>query len=149
MYPGRPWTALLFTYFILLISVAGGCGGGGDQSGNQRDSKAGGIKGQGSEANKGAPQDKVALGTVRTVDTEARSIRMRPSTDEQSEQPVRFKITNNATITLNEEKAELTDIEEGQQAQITYLVRGKTGVTREVVLFSNGRATSEDGEKTG
>jgi hypothetical protein len=149
MYLRGPSMALLLTYLILFIGFAGGCGGGGDQSGNQQNGESGGVKEQGGGANEDAPQDKTALGTVRTVDTEARSIRLRPSTDEQREQPVRFKIRENAKITLNERKAELADIKEGQQAQITYLVRKKTGLAREVVLFGDGGATPEAGEKTG
>jgi len=74
---------------------------------------------------------------------------MRPTTEEQSEQPVRFKIAENAKITLGEEKAELADVKKGQQARITYFVRKKTGVAREVVLFSGGGASSEGGEQTG
>ncbi|HLL39132.1 MAG TPA: hypothetical protein VK357_05615 [Rubrobacteraceae bacterium] len=140
---------LLLTYLILLISFAGGCGGGGDQLEKQQDGNSGGTKEQGSEVNKDAPQDKIAFGTVRTVDSEARSIRMRPTTEEQSEQPVRFKIAENAKITLGEEKAELADVKKGQQARITYFVRKKTGVAREVVLFSGGGASSEGGEQTG
>ena len=140
---------LLFAYLILLIGFAGGCGGGGDQVEKQQDGNSDGTKEQGSKVKEDAPQDKIALGTVRTVDSEVRIIRMRPSTDEQSEQPVRFKIGENAKITLDEEKAELADIEKGQQARITYFVRKKTGVAREVVLFSDGGASSEGSEQTG
>lgn len=140
---------LLLTCLILLISFAGGCGGGGDQVEKQQDGNARGTKEQGSKVKEDAPQDKIAFGTIRTVDSEARSIRLRPSSDELSEQPVRFKIGENAKITLNEEKAEQADIEKGQQAQITYFVRKKTGVAREVVLFSGGGASPEGSEQTG
>jgi hypothetical protein len=115
----------------------------------QQDGNARGTKEQGSKVKEDAPQDKIAFGTIRTVDSEARSIRLRPSSDELSEQPVRFKIGENAKITLNEEKAEQADIEKGQQAQITYFVRKKTGVAREVVLFSGGGASPEGSEQTG
>lgn len=114
----------------------------------QQEGNSGGTKEQGSEVNKDAPQDKIALGTVRAVDSEARIIRMRPSTDEQSELPVRFKIEEDARITLDEEKAEMANVKKGQQAQITYFVRKKTGVAREVVLFSGGGASSEGSEQT-
>ena len=140
---------LLFAYLILLVSFAGGCGGGGDQVEKQQDGSPGGTKEQGSEVDKDAPQDKIALGTVRAVDSEARIIRLRPSSDEQSEQPVRFKIGENAKITLDEEKAEQADIKKGQQARITYFVRKETGVAREVVLFSGGGASPEGSEQTG
>jgi hypothetical protein len=137
---------------IVLILLAG-CGGG-DQSGNggQGDGSSGGTKKQGGEAaKKGVPATKIALGTVRRVNVEGESRRLvlKPSTNEQSKKPIPFRITKQATITLDDEKAELADIKEGQQAQITYVVKNERNRAREVKLFSAGGATPEAGENTG
>jgi hypothetical protein len=145
---GSPVLLLL----VVLILLAG-CGGG-DQSGNggQDDGSPGGAKKQGGEAtNKGAPATKIALGTVRRVNVEGESRRLvlKPSTNEQSKKPIPFRITKQATITLDDEKAELADIKEGQQAQITYIVKNERYRAREVKLFSAGGATPEAGENTG
>jgi hypothetical protein len=145
---GSPVLLLL----VVLILLAG-CGGG-DQSGNggQDDGSPGGAKKQGGEAaKKGAPATKIALGTVRRVNVEGESRRLvlKPSTNEQSKKPIPFRITKQATITLDDEKAELADIKEGQQAQITYIVKNERYRAREVKLFSAGGATPEAGENTG
>ena len=145
---GSPVLLLL----VVLILLAG-CGGG-DQSGNggQDDGSPGGAKKQGGEAaKKGAPATKIALGTVRRVNVEGESRRLvlKPSTNEQSKKPIPFRITKQATITLDDEKAELADIKEGQQAQITYIVTNERYRAREVKLFSAGGVTPEAGENTG
>ena len=137
---------------IVLILLAG-CGGG-DQSGNggQGDGSSGGTKKQGGEAaKKGVPATKIALGTVRRVNLEGESRRLvlKPSTNEQSKKAIPFRITKHATITLDDEKAELADIKEGQQAQISYIVKNEHNRAREVKLFSAGGATPEAGENTG
>jgi hypothetical protein len=145
---GAPVLLLL----VVLILLAG-CGGD-DQSGNggQDDTSPGGAKKQGGEAaKKGAPATKIALGTVRrmNVEGESRRLVLKPSTNEQSKKPIPFRITKQATITLDDEKAELADIKEGQQAQITYIVKNERYRAREVKLFSAGGATPEAGENTG
>jgi hypothetical protein len=145
---GSPVLLLL----VVLILLAG-CGGG-DQSGNggQDDGSPGGAKKQGGEAaKKGAPATKIALGTVRRVNVggESRRLVLKPSANEQSKKPIPFRITKQATITLDDEKAELADIKEGQQAQITYIVKNERYRAREVKLFSAGGATPEAGETTG
>jgi hypothetical protein len=145
---GSPVLLLL----IVLILLAG-CGGG-EQSGNggQGDGSSGGAKKQGGEAaKKGVSATKIALGTVIRVNTEGESRRLvlKPTTDEQSKRLMPFRVTKQATITLDDEKAELTDVKEGQQAQITYVVKNEHYRAREVKLFSAGGAIQEAGENTG
>jgi hypothetical protein len=153
MHSRRLSTALFLVVFILLTGLLAGCGGD-DQSGNggQGDGSSGGAKKQGGEAaKKGMSATKMALGTVKRVNIEGESRRLvlKPSTDEQSKKPIPFRITKQATITLDDEKADLADIKEGQQAQVTYFVKNEHNRAREVKLFSAGGATSEAGENTG
>ena len=60
-----------------------------------------------------------------------------------------FKIVPNATITLDDEVAELADIKDGQQAQVTYVVRNEVNRAREVTLISGGEGSPGGGENTG
>ncbi|MBA3953248.1 MAG: hypothetical protein H0X57_15390 [Rubrobacter sp.] len=49
---------------------------------------------------------------------------------------------------LDDEPVELADIQEGQQAQITYVVKNQN-LAREVVLVGDGGSPPEAGEGTG
>jgi len=69
------------------------------------------------------------------------------STDEGKKVLAPFKLTKQAKITLDNKPVELADIEEGQQAQITYIVKNQN-LAREVVLIGGG-ASPEAGEGTG
>ena len=122
--------------FLIVLILLAGCGGG-DQSGNggQGDGSPGGTKKQGGEAaKKGVPATKIALGTVRRVNVEGemRRLVLKPSANEQSKKAIPFRITKHATITLDDEKAELADIKEGQQAQISYIFKNEYNRAREV-----------------
>ena len=143
--------SLFIIVLILLAGLLAGCGGG-DQSGNggQGNGESGGTKKLGGEAaKKGASLPKIALGTVKSVKPEKRRVVLKPSTKQQGEKPIRFKISKNTRVTLDNKQAELADIKEGQQAQITYVVRNERNRAREVTLISAGGATPEGGEKTG
>jgi hypothetical protein len=145
MHPRGTSAALLLALLILTMGLAAGCGGG-DQSGNQSGDESGngsqnggsdGAQKQGGEgAPQGVPRPKVALGTVVKIDTEKSRITLRPSTEEQGERPIPFKVKPKATITLNDQAAELADAKKGQQAQITYIVRNERNLAREVSLIS-------------
>ena len=157
MHPRGPLPAFLLVLLTLTMGLVAGCGG--EQSGNGSQGDAsGGTKKQGGEGAKpeiSAP--KIALGTVTRVNTEARTIFLRPSAEEQGKKPPHFKVRKDATITLDNKEAELSDAEKGQQAQITYVVRlgnernehRLPQVAREVALISDGGAGSGGGEKTG
>jgi hypothetical protein len=140
MNPKRPSATLILGTLVLLVGFLAGCGGG-DQSGNG--SQEGGPgeakkQGVGEDTQPGSSETKIVLGTVTSVDTEARKIILRPSTEVQGEKPQRFKIGENATITLDDEQAELTDVKAGQEAQITYIVRKERNIARVVALISRG-----------
>jgi len=132
---------------ILLAGLLAG-GGGGDQSGNgSQDGRSGGTKQRGGEAakregngavKKARPRARIALGTVRSVNPESRELTLEPSTPVQGKGPIPFKIAPNAIVTLDDKEAELAQIEKGQQAQITYILRNEVNVARQVALISGG-----------
>jgi hypothetical protein len=138
MHPRRPSTTLFLAGVILLAGLLVGCGEGGGKSGDgSRGAGSGGKKEQdGGVIKKGGPNAKIALGTVRSVNPESRKLILEPSSAVQGEGPKPFKIAKNATVTLDDREAELADIEEGQQAQITYIVRNDVNVARQVALIS-------------
>lgn len=140
MYPKGPSTVLFLTALVLLVGFLAGCGGEGQSGNGSQDGGSGGVKkqGGGKDAKQRASETKIALGGIAKVDTEAGKIVLRPSADVQSEKPLRFKITGNATIRHNGEKAELADVKKGQDAQITYVVKKGRNVARQVALFSGG-----------
>ncbi len=155
MPPRELSAALLLALLILTMGLVAGCGGG-DQSGDQQgnESQAGGAGGAKKQDGEGAkPKNsvsKIALGTVARVNTDARMIFLRSTAQEQGKKPLRFRVRKDATITLNDEGAELSDAEKGQSAQITYVVRTdpERNIAREVSLISDGGG-SGGGEETG
>ncbi len=72
---------------------------------------------------------------------------MSSDTGERKEEPAPFKLTKQAKITLDSKPAELADVKEGQQAQITYVVKNQN-LARQVVLVGEG-GTPAAGEGTG
>jgi hypothetical protein len=125
---------------ILLAGFLIGCGRGGHSGNGSHDGDSGGAKKESDEAvKKGAPKaKKIALGTVKTVESARREVILNPSTDVQGEEPIPFKIAKKATVTLNNEEVELADVKVGQQAQITYIVRNEVNLARKVALISSG-----------
>ena len=126
---------------LLLVGLLAGCGGSDQSGGGQQEGKAGG-EGSGKEK----LSRKVAIGTVRAYKDDRRRLSLRPAAKVQGEKPLGFKVRKKAQVTLDGEQAELKDIEEGQQAQIRYLV--KNGINRAIIvqLFSKQPA-GEDKKK--
>ncbi len=142
-------TALLLACLISLMSFAVGCGGSGDRSGGQQDDASDGAEKHGGEANRNdASEVKIALGMIGSVSPEDREIVLRPSTEEQGERKI-FKVMEKARVALDGEEVELTDIKEGQQAQVSYVVRNERNRARTVELFSDGDTAPGGGEATG
>jgi hypothetical protein len=141
-------------YFIVLsIVLAGllvGCSGGGNQSGNSGNGQSGnggngsGQKQQGGKTQANAPQPKIALGRIVAVKTDRRKIVLRPSTKQQGNRLV-FKVPDNAQISLDNQKAEMADVKEGQQAKVQYVTVNDQKRARVVELISPGEKTSGGG----
>ena len=91
----------------------------------------------GGEAAKKKPlSQKMAIGTVRAYKDDRRRLSLRPAAKAQGEKPIGFKVRKKAQVTLDDEQAELGDIEEGQQAKIRYLVKNEINRAIIVQLFS-------------
>jgi hypothetical protein len=113
---------------VLLLGFLAGCGG--DQSGSG-DSQGGGQQGggeqaggQGDEAADERPsQKKVALGSIESVQPDKRKVVLKPSFEAQGGDQITFNVRKNATIRVNDQEAELSDIKPGQQAQIEYVTK--------------------------
>ena len=138
-----PSAALFLIASILLAGLLAGCAGGGDQSGS--DGSHGGeeqqgeaAQGEGNQAD--APETKIALGRVISVKPDRRKIILRPSTEQQGDRLV-FKVVEDAQITLDDQQAEMADAQEGQQAQITYVVVNEQNRARVVGLISGDEGT--------
>ena len=135
---------------LLLAGFLAGCGGGGDQSGDQsgggqqekQEGKAGGEA-----ARKKTPPRLIVIGTVRAYKDDKRRLSLLPTSDVQGEKPLGFKIRKNAQITLDGEKAELSDIQEDQQAQITYVIKNKVNRAIIVHLFNEQQGGEDKKEK--
>lgn len=136
--------------FVGLVGFLAGCGAGSGQSdGGQekkQESKSAGKAG-GEAARKEPLPRKMAFGTVRAFKDDKRRLSLRPTVNAQGKKPIGFKVRKNAQITFAGKKAEQGEIKEGQQAQISYVV--KEDVNRAVVvnLFEPEDKSSGGGEK--
>jgi hypothetical protein len=137
---------------LVLAGLLAGCGGGGDQSGDQsgggqQGGMAGGKAG-GEAAKKKPPAPRLILiGTVRAYKDDKRRLSLRPVSEAQGEKPIGFKVRKNAEITLDGEKAEFSDIQEDQQAQITYIIKNKVNRAIVVHLFTKEQPGEDKKEK--
>jgi hypothetical protein len=147
VHPRRPSTTLFLAGVILFAGLLVGCGGGGQSANGSQDGESGGTKQQGGEAakkegnqavKKARPRARIALGTIRSVNPESRELTLEPSAPAQGKGPIPFKIAKNATVTLDDKETELAQAGEGQQAQITYIVKNEVNVARQVALISGG-----------
>ena len=138
-----PSAALFFIASISLAGLLTGCAGGGDQANNGGSQGGEGEQGQaaqgeGTQAN--ALQLKIALGTIVSVKSDRRKIVLRPSTEQQGDRLI-FKVVDDAQITLNDQQAEIADVQEGQQAQIEYIAINEQNKARVVELINSGEET--------
>jgi hypothetical protein len=126
---------------LLLVGLLAGCGGSDQSGGDQQEGNSGGKA-----AKKEKLSRKVAIGTVRAYKDDRRRLSLRPAAEDQGDKPLGFKVRKNAQITLDGEQAELGDIEEGQQAQIRYVVENQVNRAIIVQLFSE-QPSGEDKKK--
>jgi hypothetical protein len=135
-----PPVPILIVLVLLLGSLAG-CGGGGEQSGNggaqggdeqQGEQQGGGEQQAGEDEYQGRSPEKVALGTIESVEPESRKVVLKPSYEAQGGDQITFKVRKNAEVQVNDQDAELSDIQPGQSAGIDYVT--KNDVNRAVAV---------------
>jgi hypothetical protein len=147
MYPKRPSaTPILGTLVLLLVLLLAACGGGGDQSSGSGESQ-GGEQGdgeqqdgqQGGEADgERASQEKVSLGTIESVKPESRRVVLKPAFAAQGGDQITFRVTNNAVVQVNDQEAELSDIQQGQDAEIDYITKNNVNRAVAVEIVGDG-----------
>jgi hypothetical protein len=126
---------------LLLVGLLAGCGGSDQSGGGQQEGTPGG-----GGAKKEKLTRKVAIGTVRAYKDDKRRLSLRPASEAQGKKPLGFKVRKKAQVTLDGEQAELGDIEEGQQAQVRYVVKNDVNRAIIVQLFSK-QQSGEDKKK--
>ena len=155
MHLRRPPAAFFFVVSVLLAGLLVGCGGG-DQSGSggsqggdgqqqgeaqQGEAQQGGAGEQGQAAQGDPPEVKIALGRVIAVVPDRRKIILRPSAEVQGGERMSFKVRDDAEISLNDQPAEMDGVQEGQQAQIEYIVVNEQNRARRVELIAEDEGT--------
>jgi hypothetical protein len=133
-----PAVTILVVLGLLLGSLVG-CGGGEEQSGNggaqggqQGEQQGGGEQQAGEDEGQGPSPKKVALGTIESVEPESRKVVLKPTYEAQGGDQITFKVRKNAVVQVNDQDAELSDIEPGQSAEIDYVT--KNDVNRAVAV---------------
>ncbi len=136
----RPRRLSATLFFVSLVFLLAGCGGGGgDQSGGEQ----GGGNDQGQQGGDTQPREetgpeiKIAIGTIESVNPETRTLVVQQTRGE----PMEFTLGARARIELDEQGAELTDLREGQSAQVSYVEREGGNRARLVVALSTAETT--------
>lgn len=146
MYPKRPSATPFLGTLVLLLVLLAACGGGGDQSSGNGESQ-GGEQGdgeqqdgqQGGEADgERASQEKVSLGTIESVEPESRRVVLKPAFAAQGGDQITFRVTNNAVVQVNDQEAELSDIQPGQDAEIDYITKNDVNRAVAVEIVGDG-----------
>jgi hypothetical protein len=132
---------LLLVLCLLLVGLLAGCGGSGQSGGGQQEGNSGGK----AATKKEKLSRKIAIGTVRAYKDDKRRLSLRPASKAQGDKPIGFKVRKNAQVTLDGKQAELGDIEEGQQAQVRYVVVNK--VNRAIIVQLFGKQPSGEDKK--
>ena len=134
-------TILPLVLSLLLVGLLAGCGGDDQSGGGQQEGNSGGNAARQEKLSK-----KIAIGTVRAYKDDRRRLSLRPALEAQGNKPIAFKVRKKAQVTLDGKQSELGDIEEGQQAQIRYVVVNKVNRAIIVQLFSK-QQSGEDKKK--
>jgi hypothetical protein len=140
-----PAATLYSIMLVLLLGFLAGCGGDQSGSGESQGSQQGGSEqggggqtgGQGGEqggeaTDEGPTQTKVALGSIESVQPDKRKVVLKPSFEAQGGDQITFNVRKNAEIQVNDQEAELSELQSGQQAQVEYVT--KNDVNRAVAV---------------
>jgi hypothetical protein len=147
----RKQGSVVFVLLPLILTVLlVGCGGGSsEQSGGGGQEKKQEGRAAGKAAKKEPLERKMAFGIVRAFKDDKRRLSLRPTANAQGKKPLGFKVRKNAQITLGGKKAELGDIKEDQQAQISYVVKNEVNRAVVVHLFDANEKPAGGDEKKG
>ncbi|MDQ3793810.1 MAG: hypothetical protein M3341_14570 [Actinomycetota bacterium] len=137
---------LILVLFLLgsLAACGGGQGGdggsqGGEQQGEQVGDQQDGGQPQGGQAGGGGrPQQKIALGTIESVDPESREVVLAPDFEAQGGDQITFKLRKNAVVRVNDQEAELSEVQQGQSAQVEYVTRDDVNRASAVEIVGGG-----------
>ena len=124
---------LIVPLFALLATLLAGCGGGDGQSGGSQE--GGGQQDQQQESKKQAQETKIAIGNVVAVQPDRRRMVLQPSQEAEGAEEIALNVRKTAELTLGNEKAEMGDVAEGQQAQAEYIVKNDVNRAVSVQLF--------------
>ena len=121
---------------LVLLSAAllAGCGGGVQTEGSG-DGGGGQDQQQQEQPKKEAQETKIAVGNVIAVQPDRRRMVVQPSQQAEGPDKVPLNVRKTAEITLGDQKAEIGDIVEGQQAQAEYVVKNDVNRAVSVQLF--------------
>ncbi len=128
---------------LLCAALLAGCGGG--QTEGSGDGGGGQDQQQQEQSKKEAQETKIAVGNVIAVQPERRRMVVQPSQQAEGAEKVPLNVRKTAEITLGDQKAEMGDIAEGQQAQAEYVVKNDVNRAVSVQLFE---AEEQHGEGT-
>ncbi len=129
---------------LLSAALLAACGGGGQTEGSG-DGGGGQDQQQQEQSKKEAQETKIAVGNVIAVQPERRRMVVQPSQQAEGAEKVPLNVRKTAEITLGDQKAEMGDIAEGQQAQAEYVVKNDVNRAVSVQLFE---AEEQQGEGT-
>jgi hypothetical protein len=133
---------------LFLLGSLAACGGGqsgdggsqgGEQQGEQGGDQQDGGQPQGGQAvGGGRPQQKIALGTIESVDPESREVVLAPDFEAQGGDQITFKLRKNAVVRVNDQEAELSEVQQGQSAQVEYVTRDDVNRALAVEIVGGG-----------
>ena len=138
---------LILVLFLLGSLAACGGGGqsgdGGSQGGEQQVEQVGdqhdeGQQQGGQAGGGGRPQQKIALGTIESVDPESREVVLAPDFEAQGGDQITFKLRKNAVVRVNDQEAELSEVQQGQSAQVEYVTRDDVNRALAVEIVGGG-----------
>ena len=149
-----PAAVPFFILVLFLLCSLAACGGGeqsgdggsqgGEQQGHQGGDQQDGGKQQGGEQQTGQaggggrPQQKIALGTIESVDPEKREVVLKPEFEAQGGDQITFNVRKNAEVRVNDQEAELADVQAGQSAQVEYVTKNEVNRATAVEIVGGG-----------